>query len=438
MPYSRWNTIGRDQPGGRQIKTLPGQYFGFTAGTKSTGSMEAALNAWDTFTGGFSEAVAWGLPNSMGTPNLTPLSGITRIVVFAAPLIPHGVSGSSITALLRGDYDAMVDANADAVVGLALGRRALVRFGWEYNSGAGDSPTQGFEWAVAHGDPQNSNIPNGIAQVHRAQAYVENRWRARGFDGYAVWSGGTSNTSALSIANAIPTHGDPSLTCWDWDVYPSPPYGSTKKDLPSFLSRTDTQYDAYVAYCVSHGLLMGHSEYGQISNPSSPYTYNDLDTWFPWFYNKIQANSATVAWAIAYWQNQSYVAPGGSPVTLTENHSIAFSVASSGGAPLGSASTAAWVSNYPPGTSGPNVSGTANTLANSGSLQHSSDLGTHWVWTTDAAKQKAKTSWQASFGGVGEANGLGAQGLQLIPQPDVPAEVSIIKAPVNRRGIIFG
>ncbi len=413
MTYTRWSTIGQEQPNGVQEKVLPGNYFGFTVGLGSSGSVEAMCNAWDAFTGGNTESVGWGLPNSMGTPNLSPLAGITRFVVFAAPLIPHNVSGSSITKLLRGDYDAQIDANANAVIALGLGKKCAVRWGWEFNGGAGSSLTAGFEWATNHSDPL-TGVANGISQVHLGQAYVEGRWRSAGYTGYAAWSGGTHDTSALSIANAIPTHGDPSLTCWDWDLYPPVPYNGTKNDIAAIIAKIEPIYDGYLSYIRTHGLVgMGHSEYGMVGNPASPYTPNDNDIWFPWWYGKLRANSRWVLWANAYWQNQDYVSPGGTNAPLKENHQIAFSVPTSGGSPQGAASTAAWTGNYPPGQSGPNVSGTANTVANNGSLQNSSDLGTHWVWSTDPSKAKARTSWQATFGGVGEAAGLGAAGLRI-------------------------
>lgn len=435
MAYSRWSTIGTDQPNAKQEKVLPGQYFGFTVGTKSTGSMEAALNAWDTFTGDYTEAVAWGLPNSMGTPNLTPLAGITRFVVFAAPLIPHNVSGSSITTLLAGGYDAQIDANAAAVVSLGLGKKQACRWGWEYNSGAGDSPTQGFEWASGRRDPVSGNI-NGMARVHLAQAYVENRWRAQGYTGYAAWSGGTGDTSAATIDNAIPTHGDPSLVVWDWDIYPNPPWNGTKNAMSVFTAKADLQYNAYLAYCKANGILMGHSEVGQIYAPKSDQRYNDIGGFWEWLYAKGAANAGTVAWMIAYFQSTPYVAPGGTPVLLDESHSIAFSVPTSGGSPMGTAATTPWTGDYPPGVSVPNVNGANNTIANTGSLQHSSDLGLHWVWTPDPSKHNAMMGWRRTFGGEGGALGLGAAGLRVPPQPDVPGQTTSaqLAASTNHRG----
>src|SRR5207248_8839185 len=129
------------------------------------------------------------------------------------------------------------------------------------------------------------------------------------------------------IANAIPTHGDPALTCWDWDLYCPVGWNGTKNDIVAIENKIGPIYDAYLSYIRTNGLVgMGHSEFGMINNPSSPYVPNDNDIWFPWLYNKMQANADKVLWANAYWQNQNYVAPGGSNVILTENHAIAFSV----------------------------------------------------------------------------------------------------------------
>jgi hypothetical protein len=417
MTYSRVKAIGPAQVGGVHHHALPGIYPGFTQGLGGSGSMETLLNNWDAFTGGWTESTAFSLGRYLNSsPNVSPLVGTTRFVSFTAPMLPNG---GSMQRMLNGEYDSLIDGSADAVVSLGLPKEQHgVRWGHEYNSGAGDSLTQGFPWATAHVDPYTGTA-NGLSKYKAAGAYMEGRWRARGFVGYAIWCGGNHDTSSAPIGTAIPTHGDPDSTAWDWDLYPGPPYNGTKNDVSLMIAHNNPIYDGYVAYCRNNGILMGHSELGQIISPASSQRFNDTGLIMPWLYGKMQAAADVIAWGIHYFQNSPYVGPGGTPVVLDELHDVAFGVSSTGGAPLGQASTTPWTGDYPPGTSGPNVNGSTNTLARVGSLQNSSDSGLHFVWSNDPASTQKRDSWQATFGGVGSLNGLGAEGLTVAVTPPV-------------------
>lgn len=435
--YTPVHTIGIYQPGGVQYKTLNGLLPGFTIGQQATGQMKPAIDAYEAQVALTNiEAIGAGLPNQMGAPSLSYLQGETRFIVFAAPMVPHathtGDEVGSLTKLLQGGYDSKIQATVAALItagltGPGLEGRICLRVGWEFNAGVGKSGNTGFEWATNYVDPLTGNV-NGIAQYKLAAAHWETVARAAGYTGFIEWNGGNNDTSALPVSSAMPTHGDPSNTLWGWDVYAGNIYNNPKNAPQAAIDALTPIYNGYVAYCRSHGYMFGHGEYGCTYKANSPYTLNDNSYFYSWFFQIIAANADVVAYAMHYQQNQDYTYVSGTP--LTESHQIAFSVSTSGGAPLGVASSSAYTGAYPVGgTSVNDTTAPANTVSTMGSLHNSNEgSGLFWVLTTDPNKVLARDSWLAYFGG---ANGLGAPAMvqPAVAPPEVTTSPTALDSP---------
>jgi hypothetical protein len=425
--------IGKQQPGGVQHKCLSG-LTQYTVGQSGTNTMDPYSDAYEALIRSDIEMVGVGMPNGLGRPtSILNNLGTThkRFTVFALPMVPYG-TGSVDRLVNSSTYDAMHTAIAEDTITAGFDEDSAIRCGHEYNSGAGDSGTQGFMWATKHTDPYTGQ-PVGLANYQAGAAKVEKIWRDAGYTGYFAWSGGQGDTSAAKIEDAIPTHGDPSLTVWDWDWYSHIGWNGTKNDAMTFYAK-DLETDAkYLDYCRKHKILYAHSEYGHTSNPSSPYAANDEGQWYRAFYGNLATNADVKAWAGHYQVNQ--LTNG----IVQEGHLIALSVNTPGGAPSGVAATAKYVADYPPGaldpTTGkpaPNIKGTANTLANSGSLQSSSSAGVNWVWTPDPNKQNAMTSWRETFGGFGPTGGAAGLTAAVVP-PILPATTGGAASPNGRK-----
>jgi hypothetical protein len=431
--------IGKQQPGGKQFKALSG-WTQFSVGQQGSNTVDPACDAYEQFIKADIEMYGIGLPNNLSTPtsalnNLGPTH--KRFTVMALPMVPYN-TGSVDLLVNSTTYDAQHRAIAKAVVDAGFDEDSGIRCGHEYNSGSGNSGGQGFMWATRHTDP-NTGLPVGIGPYKAAAAKVEGFWRDAGYKGYFIWSGGTSDTSALKIDDAIPTHGDPDTTAWDFDIYPGPKYGTTKNDEANAWALIKNSLDKYVAYCRANGIVMGTSEYGHTYKISSPFVLNDEPAFYHHLYNYAAANADVYAWLGHYQQNQFNSNGNG---IVDESHLIALSIGSSTGSPAGVPSTAKYVGDVPPGYTTATTttqSGTTPTLAQMGSLQHSSSNGLYWQWTTDPNKQDAMTSWRETFGGFGTTGG--AAGLQIpIVAPVIPDTVrsSGVGRKVRRSMAVYG
>ena len=420
--YTPVHTIGSYQQGGSHYKPLSGILPGFTVGQSGTGTMKTAMDAYETLIGDYIEAVGIGLPNQMGDPGTFPyLSGETRHIVFAAPLIP--LSGGSINRLLANAYDGLIRATAQALMAAGLTNgRASIRVGWEFNSGA--TSFTGFQWSTGHTDPQTGNL-NGLANVKLAQAHYETVFRSAlapdgvtTWQGYIEWNAGNADSSSASVSTAMPTHGDPSNSMFGWDIYSTQGGSYGKDNETATWAVQKTYYQSILNYCAANGYLMCHGEYGHTYKASSPYSINDELNWFRDFYQIMAANPTLVAYAMHYQQNQPYVAPGGTPVILDESHQIAYA-----GSQQGSRSTVKNTGPYAVGSSTIGSTGSAHTTASMGSLHNGDDTPSVWVFTNDANKGDARDSWMLWFGGSGGNGAAGLAGTPVAPPPPavVPA-----------------
>jgi hypothetical protein len=237
--------------------------------------------------------------------------------------------------------------------------------------------------------------------------------RTHGYTGWIEWNGGNNDTSALPIASAMPTHATSTgsnwkaKTLWGWDVYPGPPYNAGKDNFTAMINAVNSIYNLYLTYCRANGYKMAHGEWGMTYKANSPYSPQDNDQWFPWFYAKLAANADTVVYAMFYHQNQPYT-PG---TVLDESHQLFFC-----GGHQGVPSTTVGSGPYPVGSTDKNTAGPANTAATMGTLHNVADSGT-WVFTNDPNKSKALSSWMQSFGGgYNGVPGKGAAGLGTVYQ----------------------
>jgi hypothetical protein len=278
------------------------------------------------------------------------------------------------------------------------------RFGHEYNTQVGQ--VGNYPWATGFPDPYTGS-PVTIGQYFAAAEKVEGIYRSEGWLGYAAWSGGTSNTSALPIASAIPTHGDPAKTIWDFDTYPGTRYGTTKNDYASGWPLARDAWLRYDAFCSTHGLLMASSEWNMMSNVPSPYFLNDAAgaAGYADLYALWRSLSPRMAWALLYQVNQL---SGG---VVDEEHDLFLSVSTTGGSPSGVSPTSEYTSPYPPGKSDLISGKGTNSLALSGSLDNSSSAGLHFIWTPSKNRQHAVAAFKTSWGGFGTTGG--AAGLAL-------------------------
>lgn len=421
--------IGPQQSRGHHFKCLNGTSVGFTAGQSGTATMGGVLDALELSWKTDVEAVTVGLPNGLGDPLslMQAIAGCGRFVVFTAPMIP--MSGGSITALLRGDYDAAIIKTFQRLVAAGWGLNSAIRCGWEYNAGAGKGPTEGFPWATNYRDPI-SGLINGIGQYKLGAAYYENLARncngaGSGYQGYFSWCGGNGDTSALPIESAIPTHGNPALTIWDWDIYAGNPYNGSKNNIAASTASLDPIYDRYIAYCEAHGILMAHGEYGQTYKASSPYSIDGLTGWMSWFYAKLKKNNTRVAYAMHYQKNQ----PVNSSDTNYTDHTILDEMHQLWGLGgwTGSHATVKGTGPYPIGATGPNVNGSLHTLATMGNQQSAQNVtSTFWTATADPNKVDVLADWMANFGGNDPTRGSAG-----LANPD-PVVILPSSAPVAR------
>lgn len=407
--FTPYNRIGAQQPGGVQCKVLSGLVPGFTVGQQAHGQMKPTIDAYETLVGDHIEAIGVGLPTDLGDASgiLSALSGETRFIRFALPLVP--MSNGSVNALINSTtYNSQITAMFTQMVAAGFGGLNVSCSVWEYNSGTSNGSNSSLasnRWSTGFIDPQ-TGVRNGITNVKAGCAKMESLARAAGYTGYFEWNGGNLDSSALPIATAMPTHatgGDKVKSLWGWDVYAAQGGSYTKNDVTSVWGAVNSLYDTYLVYCKANGYMMAHGEYGQIYKASSPYGINDTNQWYPLWYAKLAANAKWVAYAIHYQQNQPYT-PG---TVLDESHQIAFC-----GGRQGVPSTTVGTGNFAIGATMLFQNGSAHTAATMGTLHNVADTGV-WVLTNDPNKAKARDSWIATFGGVGGAAGKGAAGLGI-------------------------
>jgi hypothetical protein len=401
VPYNR---IGAQQPGGAQCKVLNGLNPGFTVGQQATGQMKPTIDHYEALTGDHIEAVGIGLPNGFGSASslMNALSGETRFIVFACPMVPlNQATQGSITTLLAGGYDTAIIAMINSMVTAGFGGlNVSMRIGWEANSGT--SSLNSYPWSTGFIDPL-TGLKNGPAQYKAGAQYFETLIRAHGYTGYIEWCVGNADSSASPLATVMPTHATGAnklLTLVGYDMYFTQGGSLSKNDFAGGWAAKNTYMDTLLAYATANGYLLAHGEYGQTYVSSSTSYFNDNDQFFAYWYAKLAANASKIAYAIHYQQNQPYT-PG---TILQESHQIAFC-----GGQQGVPSTVV-------GT-GTGAAG-AISAATMGSLHNVADSGT-WTLTNDPNKALAKTSWLANFGGTG---GKGAAHLGIpyvVPQAPV-------------------
>jgi hypothetical protein len=157
-----------------------------------------------------------------------------------------------------------------------------------------------------------------------------------------------------------------------------------------------------------------------------PYFLNDAAAaqFYYDFYALAQKYSYLMAWVLKYEVNQ--LTSG----VVDEEHCEFLSVSTTGGSPSGAGPTSEYTSPYPPGKSDLISGSGTNSLALSGSLDHSSNSGLHYVWTPSKNMLHRTDAFKKTFGGFGTTGG--AAGLAL------PQTVPVIKTgpaiPANRSG----